>query len=74
MPSPFPGILLEVPARVRLPAVDHERLSYLEIRDRQDRELVTVVELLSPYGGVPRPRLGDEDTDWARQFLPELPS
>jgi hypothetical protein len=29
-------------------AVDHERLSYVEIRDRRDRELVTVVELLSP--------------------------
>jgi Protein of unknown function (DUF4058) len=36
------------PARVRLPAVDQERLSYVEIRDRRDRELVTVVELLSP--------------------------
>jgi hypothetical protein len=40
--------LLEGPARVRLPAVDQERLSYVEIRDRRDRELVTVVELLSP--------------------------
>jgi hypothetical protein len=40
--------LLEAPARVRLPAVDRERLSYVEIRDRRDRELVTVVELLSP--------------------------
>ena len=28
--------------------MDHERLSYVEIRDRRDRELVTVVELLSP--------------------------
>ena len=35
-------------ARVRLPAVDRERLSYVEIRDRRDRELVTVIELLSP--------------------------
>jgi Protein of unknown function (DUF4058) len=40
--------LLEAPAQVRLPAVDRERLSYVEIRDRRDRELVTVVELLSP--------------------------
>jgi len=49
--EPAPGAvtgLLEAPARVRLPAVDHERLSYVEIRDRRDRELVTVVELLSP--------------------------
>ena len=40
--------LLEAPAQVRLPAVDRERLSYVEIRDRRDRELVAVVELLSP--------------------------
>ena len=33
---------------VRLPAVDRESLSYVEIRDRRNRELVTVVELLSP--------------------------
>src|SRR5579884_1676355 len=30
------------------PAVDVERHSYLEIRDRDSRELVTVVETLSP--------------------------
>jgi hypothetical protein len=40
--------LLEAPARVRLPRVDHEQLSYVEIRDRKSRDLVTVVELLSP--------------------------
>jgi Protein of unknown function (DUF4058) len=40
--------LLEAPALVRLPAVDRERLSYVEIRDRRDRELVTVVELIIP--------------------------
>jgi len=40
--------LLEAPARVRLPRVDHERLSYVEIRDRKNRDLVTVIELLSP--------------------------
>ena len=28
--------------------MDRERLSYVEIRDRRDRELVTVIELLSP--------------------------
>jgi hypothetical protein len=31
-----------------LPAGDLERLSYVEIRDRRDRDLVTVIELLSP--------------------------
>jgi hypothetical protein len=39
------------------PAVDVERHSYLEIRDRADRQLVTVLELLSPankYAGPDR--------------------
>ncbi len=40
--------ILEAPALVHLPAQDVERLSFLEIRDRQTRELVTVLELLSP--------------------------
>ena len=40
--------LLEAPLTVRLPAMDRERLGYVEIRDRRNRELVTVVELLSP--------------------------
>jgi Protein of unknown function (DUF4058) len=56
--EPAPGAvtgLLEAPARVRLPDVDHERLSYVEIRDRRDRELVTVVELLSPANKHPGP-------------------
>src|SRR5262249_40161893 len=30
------------------PALDVERLAFVEIRDRRNRELVTVVELLSP--------------------------
>ena len=37
--------------------MDRERLSYVEIRDRRDRELVTVIELLSPankYMGLDR--------------------
>jgi hypothetical protein len=45
------------PAQVVLPAVDVERLSFLEIRDRRDRRLVTVIELLSPadkYSGPDR--------------------
>ncbi len=47
--------ILEAPATVRLPAVDHERLSYVEIRDRRAREPVTVVELLSPANKHPGP-------------------
>ena len=36
------------PARISLPKSDVERLSYLEIRDRRDKRVVTVIELLSP--------------------------
>lgn len=36
------------PAQVVLPTVDVEGVSFLEIRDRRERRLVTVVELLSP--------------------------
>jgi hypothetical protein len=39
---------LEAPTRVQLPAVDIERLSFLEIRDRQTWRIVTIIELLSP--------------------------
>jgi hypothetical protein len=35
--------------------VDHERLSYVEIRDRRDRELVAVLESLSPANKHPGP-------------------
>src|SRR5438552_1187201 len=37
--------VLEAPAEVRLPEFDSEGLSFLEIRDRESNELVTVVEL-----------------------------
>jgi hypothetical protein len=49
--------LTAAPAEVQLPAVDVEGVSYLEIRDRRDRRLVTVIELLSPsnkYSGPDR--------------------
>jgi Protein of unknown function (DUF4058) len=39
--------LLEAPAEVWLPEQDVEKVPYLENRDRQGRELVTVIELLS---------------------------
>jgi hypothetical protein len=48
---------VQAPARVRLPAVNTERLSFIEIRDRDDWQLVTVIELLSPsnkYAGPDR--------------------
>jgi hypothetical protein len=45
--------VLEAPAEVRLPAQDVERVAYLEVRDRRGRELVTVIELLSPSNKRP---------------------
>jgi hypothetical protein len=47
----------DAPAQVVLPFVNVEGLAYLEIRDRRDRRLVTVIELLSPtnkYSGPDR--------------------
>src|SRR5262249_52347828 len=41
------------PRRLTLPAVDVERHSSLEIRDRRNRRLVTVLELLSPSNKTP---------------------
>jgi hypothetical protein len=40
--------VLEAPVTVRIPPVDVEGLSVLEIRDRRDREVVNTVEVLSP--------------------------
>ena len=41
------------PMYLRLPAVEVERHASLEIRDRRNRRLVTVVELLSPSNKTP---------------------
>ena len=47
--SPPAGAGLEAPVYVYVPpAVDVEHHSFLEIRDRRNRELITVIELLSP--------------------------
>jgi hypothetical protein len=45
--------VLEPPAEVQLPQEDEERVRFLEIRDRKGRELVTVIELLSPSNKRP---------------------
>jgi hypothetical protein len=42
------GATLQAPTEIVLPIADVERVSFLEIRDRRDRQLVTVLELLSP--------------------------
>lgn len=47
--------VLEAPAQVRLPGVDIERISYVEIRDRDSWQLVSVIELLSPSNKNPGP-------------------
>jgi hypothetical protein len=41
------------PTQITLPDVDYERESFLEVRDRQNRELITVVEVLSPTNKRP---------------------
>jgi hypothetical protein len=49
--------VLNAPGEVGVPAVDSETLSFLEIRDRDNHQLVTVIELLSPsnkYAGPDR--------------------
>jgi hypothetical protein len=45
--------VLEAPAEVLIPMQDVDRVAFLEVRDRQGRELVTVIELLSPSNKRP---------------------
>ncbi len=48
---------VEAPAQVQLQALDVEQLSFIEIRDRDGWQLVTVIELLNPtnkYSGSDR--------------------
>jgi hypothetical protein len=48
---------MTAPVQVVLPGIDIESISFLEIRDRRDRRLVTVLEVLSPtnkYSGPDR--------------------
>jgi hypothetical protein len=57
--------VLDPPAQVQLPPVDIERLSYVEIRDRHSRQLITVLELLSPSNKQAGP---DRDQYLAKRF------
>ena len=53
----LPGRGQQGPAEVGIPEVDTETEAFLEIRDRDGHELITVVELLSPankYAGPDR--------------------
>ena len=45
--------ILDAPAHVRVPEMDEERESFLTVRDRLSREIITVVELLSPTNKRP---------------------
>lgn len=45
--------VLEAPIQVRLPQFDQTSEAFIEIRDRQGRELITVIELLSPSNKRP---------------------
>lgn len=50
------SLVADAPAYCRIPpAVDIERESYLEIRDHRTRELITVIEVLSPANKRPGP-------------------
>ena len=40
--------VMDAPVEAYLPAVNVDRFAFLEIRDRRNRQLVTVIELLSP--------------------------
>jgi hypothetical protein len=53
--GPAGSIMSAAPARVLLPSVEFETHPYIEIRDRVGRELVTVIELLSPTNKRPGP-------------------
>jgi Protein of unknown function (DUF4058) len=50
---------LPAPQQIPFPAVVKEKHRYLEIRDRRDRRLVTVIELLSPSNKTPGPDRDD---------------
>jgi hypothetical protein len=45
--------LLPSPAMATLPSIEFEKCLFLEIRDRKDRDLVTVLEMLSPSNKKP---------------------
>lgn len=48
-----PNYLVKIEVQLTLPAVDADSESWLEIRDRFDRRLITVIELLSPSNKTP---------------------
>jgi hypothetical protein len=51
--SIVPSASVAAPVELELPAVETERHSSIEIRDRRNRRVVTVIELLSPSNKAP---------------------
>src|SRR5262245_1743130 len=69
--------VLEPPETVELAAVDLERLSRVEIRDRAGRQLITAIELLSPtnkYAGPDREQYEGKRLEvlWSPAHLVEI--
>ena len=60
-------LVQEPPQRVMLPENHPVRVPYIEIRDRLNRRLVTIIELLSPLNK--RPGLDREQYEWKRGEL-----
>jgi hypothetical protein len=46
--TPTGTATIAAPARGRVPSTAEEKVGYLEVRDRKDRQVITVIELLSP--------------------------
>jgi len=58
-PSGSANAAMEAPLKLLLPAVEIERHTSLEIRDRKNRRLVTAIELLSPSNKTSGPDRDD---------------
>ncbi|HEX5269876.1 MAG TPA: DUF4058 family protein, partial [Gemmataceae bacterium] len=56
--TPSPSVVA-APYRIPLPAIDPVRISSIEVVDRRDRRVVTVMELLSPTNKTPGPDRDD---------------
>jgi hypothetical protein len=57
--------VLDAPTEGLLPAVDIERLAFVEIRDRRNRQLITLIEVLSPANKRPG---SDRDQYLAKRY------
>ena len=51
--DPVAGVAVLSPTKIRIPSVDIEEHVFLEIRDRENLDLVTVIEMLSPSNKKP---------------------